>query len=786
MVESTAPAEKPKDNPEGKNVAQKSDGGNKDLNAKLQAEGNKTAGDKNKTGSGTTTTAASDQECTDKDKTASKKAGSDHADGEKEGDESWASNWLQHMEQTLGLNGSLDACNRMQLVGMPADVPFLAIGEGGDTPPVSQARVEAVKAEVAANPDASPGLLDSVKNTLSDVASWIGDTSLGRFAVGEARELKSAVFDPVVDWFSSGSGDWSGWYANAGMTDVTGQGQAGPDFLSFASQNFDKKEERVETQAKEQEGRFKASTDVGNAAPLTDAHGGKIELPKDAKDTGETVQMAGQDLHIHRSGSGKETYLVNDKGDVVARSKADGSYQFMMRDKDGKPDGKMDVKVEKNEKTGKYEVKHLERFDKDGRLLNKMENGALLNYDYGRDGQFKGISGMLDLRDQSLSAQQLHERLEQLQHQLGEHGQALVRARNEQGESVRLHVHNIDNNTNVITDLDHRRAEVHVRNGETDMVFRTNEKGQIGAVGPDGSWHELTPEQRQFLSQQAELKRHIELAQERAEGNPEAVLDGIRHRINERGEDVFERLGEDGQAISKLTMPKKGDESQPMVQEDEVRHERSEMSAPGKVDVKHEDGRAIFSADPDRGVETPDFKVNDRGLVDRRSGARLDSSGNVYDRSGNRIFNAAAYDTANGNVGNKALKAEEARAAIADAASKASIASSYASQAFSLMFSPGNMELCKNLCLDALGILGSVDTNYGGAKLVTVAATGEVHDALSASSASKGTYVQLASAGLNDSNYDTTRAMQESALSISGTSSIAQMADYRERLRLQA
>ncbi len=614
----------------------------------------------------------------------------------------------------------------------------------------------------------------TVLGALGDAASWLAETSLGKAVIGEVKQIKNTYIDPIADWLGD---EWTQ-FASLSQSEVKKPAAAKDETILnelMEKEHFEARNGKngmVEKKAEQAKQKYDENTDVGKAAPLTDAQGGKIKLGADAKDTGKTVKMGNEELKIFSSG--KDTYLVDKNGDVVAQKKADGTFEFIMKDKDGKPDGKMSVRLELN-RDGKYEVKHLERFDSNGRLLSKMQDGALLNYTYDKDGKLLVIGGMLDLRDQNLTPQQLTERLRNLQRLLGEHGFAIVRAKNEHGEPLRLHVQNLDKETQVITDMDRRSAQIEYKG----LHYIVDQNGELGVLGNDGKWHALTDEQRKAANDiiRQKILEQLRIAERRAKGDATAQLNGIRLLLKPNGDRECVVVDpHSGEPAVTVVVPK--EDHKPMVLIDHTRgDERTEMSGPGKAKIEKADGTPILTVDPDKGVITPHFTIDKNGLTDNTTGNRLGTNGNVYDPDGRVLFDSKQF--AEQMLGPGELTAKQL-AALAEATAKSGTASAYASQAFSLMFSPGSLNLCKSLCLDALGILGSVEPNCYLAQLVTVSARAEVFDALSAVSIGSKTFDALSTNGLADSGLDTGKLIRMAALS-SNTSPVSIMEAYKDQ-----
>ncbi|MDZ4837929.1 MAG: hypothetical protein SGJ27_29440 [Candidatus Melainabacteria bacterium] len=534
---------------------------------------------------------------------------------------------------------------------------------GGQTDALTQeAKAEEAKKKTTDNPadTDNPDGTSSIGDALSDFGNWAAD-SFNKYV---AEPVSEAMGD-VMDMFDS----TSEWMFNS--SDVFGKA---PDELAGLN--------NVSNREFNQQQRDAMRNFDFDLTEAKDSTGEGLRLPENAVETG-TTEIGGTTVSVMRTPEG-DTFLK--KGDkVVGHQKPDGSYELALKD-----GSSLDFKLSEG-KDGKYQLDSLER-TKDGKVQQKIADGVFYNYNYDAQGNKTSVDAAGDLKG-PLS----HERLEAIKKELGDSGAAALRVTDGGDNTQRLlmQVHNKD--TNSLTDIDARRAQI-FQNGQE---YRLNERDQLGLVDSNGQWKAPDDAASNDDPSHAERVKELEdLARRvgrRAHGDSDEAVDGVKLRTDGDNASITRVDPVTGKQVSSTEVP--ADTGKPVTTINSL-GEKTEIKG-DNIGIKNLDGKTIFNFDRDKGLNTEDMKVDKTGLTDLETGTHMDPEGNVTDADGEFIGGPAEEYFEDGEDCEDCVETKENQQL---ASSISGEIRDLGSRSLSLSHNPGNMHIAKQIAVEAFGM----------------------------------------------------------------------------------
>lgn len=436
-----------------------------------------------------------------------------------------------------------------------------------------------------------------VGDMLSDLSSWASNA------------FKNYVSEPLNDYLNISDifGSASEW--NFSSSDLVPRGQVDS---SVTSLNDTARREFREASAS-------ANRDI-NLNGATDAGAKGLELPGDAYADG-SVEIGGSMVTVMRTPGG-DTFLKN--GDeVIAQQRKDGSYNLALKD-----GSTLDLKMSKGE-DGKYNLEKMERFKND-KLVQKLDDGVFYNYNYDAQGNQTSVDAAAKMNG-PLS----QEKLDRIRAELGDKGAAALQVNNDDGTVKRLLLQSHDSKTHSLTDIDKRNAQIFHDGKE----YRLNAADQLALVGPDGKEQELKrdpDDARQKMQEKLneQLKELAKQLGERARGERDDV-DGVSVKKNDDGSyDITMTNPNTGKEEARVVLPANKDDDITFVKPD---GEKTKLKQDGGLSIESVDGKPLVDFDPNKGLKTDKFSVDEKGLENLEDGSRLNPDGTLTDADGNLI-----------------------------------------------------------------------------------------------------------------------------------------------------
>ncbi len=546
-----------------------------------------------------------------------------------------------------------------------------------------------------------------VGSAISDFTSWVAD-GINKYVVQPVTEAISDIteaFDDASQWMFNGSDVYGAApEALAGLNDVSQR--------EFNSQQYDAMRN------------FNFDLDTAK-----DENGEGLRLPENAVESG-TVEIGGQKVSVLRTPEG-DTYLK--RGDtVIGHQKKDGGYELALKD-----GSKLDFKMTEG-KDGTYKLDNLER-TKDGKLQQKIADGVFYNYNYDAQGNKASVDAAGDLKG-PLSP----EKLAAIKKELGDSGAAALRVTDKDQETKRLLLQVHDKDTNSLTDIDGKRAQIFHK----DKEYLLNEKDQLGLADSDGKW--TAPDATEDPKAAEEHKRIEELAKKvgkRASGESKEAIGGVSIETGPDGSVKVTRVDDSGKTLTTTELP--ADKNTPI----SVINSNGEKTLikGDNVDMRTLDGQQIFNFDQTTGVRTSDMTVDRNGLTDHQTGARLDAAGNAWTGDGSSF--GEGFKDISLKRSAELAKEQEAEAE-AKIAAKASINLGHKSLGLSVTGNPSVMAAAKVYAMESFGIASAAMMAAGNdlhAQVPISIAIGIAQMAKQQALSGESTQTFASSQGINDS-----------------------------------
>ena len=474
----------------------------------------------------------------------------------------------------------------------------------------SQQAEQADRVALESKPESNGSESKNLETSASDYGLGEALSDLGDWA---SKTFNDYVAEPLNDYLNISDifGSASEWSFD--RSDLIPRSQVDEDVRTLndsARREFGDVEKEI-TRADKLD--LEGATDSGT----TDAGSKGLELPGDAYADG-SVEIGGSMVTVMRTPGG-DTFLKKGE-EVIAQQRDDGSYSLALKD-----GSTLDLKMSRGD-DGKYNLDKMERFDADGKLMQKLDDGVFFNYNYDAQGNKTSVNAAADLEG-PLS----QEKLDKIRTELGDRGAAALRVQNEDGTTKQLLLQSHDSKTHSLTDVDKRNAQIFHEGKE----YRLNAADQLALVGADGKEQEVPSEIDEARQKvQEHLKELFKQLGERARGE-RLEVDGVGVKKNDDGSfDIAMTDPVTGKEEGHIILPADKTDDLRLVKPD---GEKANVKREGGLSIDGADGKALIDFDPNSGLKTDQFNLDGSGLKSLEDGSLLKPDGTLTDADGNII-----------------------------------------------------------------------------------------------------------------------------------------------------
>lgn len=338
-----------------------------------------------------------------------------------------------------------------------------------------------------------------------------------------------------------------------------------------------------------------------------------LTLPPDAREAGTVKGHDGKEYTIHKvPGNEGESYLTDNTGKVIAKQGADG-YEFKIQSNGEEQSMKMKIGRGAD---GKFVLESMERFDKDGRPVEKFENNQLTRFT--PDGRpVMTPSGTMS-----------EEQLKEYRNNLPPGAVAVVKVGEGDNAETRL-LERLENGVVRERKLGQDQGKADRERFFAHGLEILRENGKLAVRDASGRVVPLTSDYLRNHGIKADMLALIQQAVDRRDQNAPAITTNSDGTTSVTTADEGRDPATDPDRIEVKVDTDKP--AAPIVIIDHGRNETVTQHPDGRIEEKNTTtGEKIWGFNPDEGFTSKDFRATDEGLEYLPAGIFMESDGDVH------------------------------------------------------------------------------------------------------------------------------------------------------------